>query len=135
MSGLPPLTRWFLRTALLWLLLGLLLGIVVVLPNGPGSLYPPLVHLLAVGWVTQTIFGVAWWMFPRPAPDRSHGPAAMGWAGYVALNAGLLLRLWAEPAAQTGAALPVGLLALSGVLQLLAVAILGPVLWRRAGGT
>lgn len=132
---MPSLTRWFLGTALLWLLLALLLGIAVVLPDGPGSLYPPLVHLLVVGWVTQTIFGVAWWMFPRLAPDRSHGPAAMGWAGYVALNAGLLLRLWAEPRAQTGAALPVWLLALSGALQLLAVTMLAPVLWRRAGAT
>jgi hypothetical protein len=91
--------------------------------------------MLTVGWITQTIFGVAWWMFPRPGPGRSHGPVGVAWAGYALLNVGLLLRLWFEPRALTGAELPGLMLAVSGVVQLLAVSVFVPILWRRVSGS
>jgi hypothetical protein len=61
---MPPLTRWLVRAALVYLLLGLLTG-AVYWANVQWSLWPPLaalspiyVHMLVVGWLTQLIFGV-----------------------------------------------------------------------------
>jgi hypothetical protein len=64
---MPALTRWFLRSALVYLVAALLVGVALALPHGPAldALAPVWTHLFMVGWVTQTIFGVAYWMFPR----------------------------------------------------------------------
>lgn len=82
-------------------------------------LWPTYVHLLVVGWLTQLIFGVAYWMFPRYSAERPRGSERLGWGTFVLLNAGLLLRVIAEPwhaLAGHGAALLVS----SALLQLLA---------------
>lgn len=137
---MPPLTRWFLRTALAWLLLAMLLGLAIALPAfGPealrAALRPVWVHLLMVGWVTQMIFGVAWWMFPRSAPARSFGNPVLGWSAYALLNAGLALRVLSEPALATapGPAVRAALVA-SAALQLLATALFVATIWRRVRG-
>lgn len=59
-------------------------------------LWPTYVHLLVVGWLTQLIFGVAYWMFPRPRAAASPWTERLGWVAYGCLNAGLLLRALAE---------------------------------------
>lgn len=51
-----------------------------------------------VGWVTQMIIGVAFWMFPKYTRERPRGSEALAWITYVLLNVGLLLRAIAEPA-------------------------------------
>lgn len=100
---MPPLTRWFIKTSLLCLVAALLVGLAQAAPPSLGL--PPLVaaagpvyvHLLAVGWITQMIFGVAYWMFPRHTAERPRGSDGLGIAAYALLNAGLLLRVLAEP--------------------------------------
>ena len=71
--------------------------------------------------MTQLIFGVVIWMFPKYSTAQPRGNERLGWATYGLLNAGLLLRAIGEPlsAAQpaSGAGWP---LAASAVLQLLA---------------
>lgn len=107
---MPALTRWFIKTSFLYLLAALLAGIAQAMP--PASADPwvriaagtAFVHLLTVGWLTQMIFGVAHWMFPRHSRDRPLGSEALGWCAYVLLNAGLVLRA-AHPAGVWGAAL------------------------------
>jgi heme/copper-type cytochrome/quinol oxidase subunit 1 len=54
-------------------------------------------HLLVVGWLTQLIFGVAYWMFPRYSAERPRGSERLGWATFALLNLGLLLRGISEP--------------------------------------
>jgi len=137
----PPLTRWFLRTALAWLVLAMLAGVAITLPTvGPEALHaalqPVWVHLLMVGWVTQMIFGVAWWMFPRPAPARSFGNPVLGWSAYAALNAGLLLRVLSEPALATapGPGVRAALVA-SAALQFFATLAFAATIWPRTRGT
>jgi hypothetical protein len=112
----PRLTRWFIRAGLLYLLAALVLGVGLALdPAGlPAGLRPATFHLFVLGWITQLIFGVAHWMFPRASRDRPRGAEPLGWAAFALLNAGLLLRLVSEPAV----AWPGGWLALSGGLQL-----------------
>jgi hypothetical protein len=50
-----------------------------------------------VGWVTQLIIGVAYWMFPKFTKEQPRGSAPLAWAVYWLLNSGLLLRVIAEP--------------------------------------
>ena len=49
------------------------------------------------GWLTQLIFGVVFWMFPKYSADQPRGSNLLGWWTYGLLNAGLVLRAIAEP--------------------------------------
>ncbi|MGW8249659.1 MAG: hypothetical protein ACWGO1_03380, partial [Anaerolineales bacterium] len=68
---MPVLTRWFLKSSLLFLVLSALLGVLLAaraplgLPGAIGAFNPLFFHLFMVGWVTQLIFGVVFWMFPK----------------------------------------------------------------------
>ena len=135
---MPPLTRWLVRTALLCFVAGLLLGVAMQVRGAReafpllAAAWPGYVHLLTVGWVTQLIMGVAFWLFPRTDRSRPAPPAWLGWTGYVLLNLGLLLRLAAEPAAMLDAATPLRrLLPLSALLQLAAACCFALLLWPR----
>lgn len=121
---MPVLTRWYVKTAILYLVVALLLGAVLA-GNGlvplPALLVlaaPAQIHLFVVGWLTQLIFGIAYWMFPKASPERPRGSDAVAILVYVALNLGLVARAVGEPwqAASPGA-VPGGLLVVSGVLQ------------------
>jgi len=117
---MPTLTRWFVKTSLAYFVLALLVGILLSL-NAVGGLFPVYLHLLVFGWLTQLIFGVVFWMFPKYSRDRPHASERLGWATYILLNLGLILRAFAEPL-QTNHPAPVWgwLLAVSAVLQWLA---------------
>lgn len=100
---MPPLSRWYIKAAMIYFIAALLLG---ALQGLQGSLHPhpvvaasgpAYVHLLVVGWITQMIFGVAYWMFPKYAPDAPRGSNTVAVATFVLLNLGLLLRVVFEP--------------------------------------
>src|SRR5690606_29312518 len=97
---MPLLARLLIKTALCYLGLALLLGVGLAAGVGPGmaAFGPTWVHLLVVGWLTQLIFGVAFWLFPRHSRERPYGRTAPAWAAYGLLNLGLALRVAAEPA-------------------------------------
>jgi cbb3-type cytochrome oxidase subunit 1 len=134
----PTLTRWFIKAALVYLVVALLVGIVVamqaVVDAGPliGALTPVYFHLFMVGFVAQVIFGVAYWMFPRHSKERPRGSEALALVTYLALNAGLISRAIAEPMV---AVEPVtawrGLLAVAAVLQWLAGVTFAANTWSR----
>jgi hypothetical protein len=121
---MPPITRLFVKTALVYFVAALIVGIAVTLPalrsSLPflGGLTPVYFHLFMVGWVTQLIAGVAYWMFPKFTRTQPRGSDRLAWATYLLLNAGLLLRVVAEPALGVSA-LPLWgwLVALAAVLQ------------------
>jgi hypothetical protein len=97
---MPPLTRWYIRSAMICLILGLVLGALHLVPGAPpwiGAAGPAAIHLIVVGWITQMIFGVAYWMFPKHTADRPRGPDGLAIATFVLINAGLALRVLAEP--------------------------------------
>ncbi len=124
---MPPLTRWFIRAALVYFILALLTGVAlalrlaVALPVWVSALQPVYFHLFMLGWVTQLIFGVVFWMFPKFSMEQPRGSERLGWASFWLLNAGLALRAGGEPwaAAQPGSVAG-WLLAASAILQLLA---------------
>ncbi len=98
---MPPITRWFIKTALVYFVLALLVDLVIAfqgwLPFSLPALFPIYIHLLAEGWLTFLIIGVALWMFPKFSREQPRGSERLNWAAYGLLNAGLLLRIIAEP--------------------------------------
>jgi hypothetical protein len=99
----PPLTRWFVKTALVYLIAALFGGALlasgwlVSLPAAVAVASPAQIHLFVVGWLTQLIFGIAYWMFPSHSRDLPRGRNDIAIAVYVLLNVGLILRAVAEP--------------------------------------
>jgi len=139
---MPTKARWFIRTAFLYLGAGLTLALVRaaqsagLVPGEGAALWLPQLHFLTVGWLTQLIFGVAYWLFPSPASSDTGEELCEGilWGAYGALNAGLLLRLGAEPALFPAAVQAWGLVA-SAFLQWAASLLLVGHFWRRVRAT
>jgi hypothetical protein len=131
---MPTETRWLVRTALLYLAVALGLGLwragqgAGLVAGSPATLWLPQLHVLTVGWITQLIFGVAYWLFPRPTSD-DWGPPLM-WTAYGLLNLGLLLRLVSEPALLPEPLRLWGLVVSAG-LQWAAGLLLAGYFWRR----
>jgi hypothetical protein len=96
------LVRLYLRTAFFFLALGLTGGLWVEFQTTAGGLIShgmvvAHVHLLLVGFLLMTIFGVAFWLFPRSGRGQPIGPYPnlVGFA-YVLLTAGTLIRAVTE---------------------------------------
>lgn len=124
---MPALSRWYIKLAMLYLIAGLMLSTVQALPTRlqPSAVVaftgPASIHMLVVGWITQMIFGVAYWMFPKFSPEAPRGDNAIAVATFVLLNMGLLLRIVVEPIhAWHPTSLPGWLLVVAGGAQALA---------------
>ncbi len=85
-----------------------------------------------VGWVTQMIFGVAYWMFPRISKENPRGWEGLALVTYVTLNVGLIARAVVEPIlALRPAPLWTVTLILSAVLQWIGALAFAANTWRR----
>jgi cbb3-type cytochrome oxidase subunit 1 len=99
---MPPLTRWMIKTSLVYFLLALLAGIALAARQAFGltwitaGLTPVYLHLFLVGWLTLLIFGVVYWMFPKFSRENPRGSEFLGWASFLLINAGLILRTVGE---------------------------------------
>lgn len=128
---MPTLTRWFLRAAIVHLVLGLCLGVALASDALPaGGWQPVYVHLLVMGWATQMIFGVAYWMFPRRRPLDLSVFDRVGWTCFLTMNGGLALRALAEPVAGS-AGCASGVLLAAALLQLIAIVAFVAQAWPR----
>ena len=99
---MPRLTRWFVKTSFLYLTLALIAGLLIEIQSiwkfvVLGGLFPVYIHLFVLGWITQLIFGVVFWMFPKYSIEKPRRSETLGWWTYVLLNIGLILRIVAEP--------------------------------------
>jgi hypothetical protein len=95
---MPAITRWFVKSSLVCLVLGLIAGVWQQIPGAEkASIVPVYMHLLTFGWLTQLIFGIAIWMFPLFSKEHPRGPEWLAWGIFTTLNAGLLLRVIFEP--------------------------------------
>jgi hypothetical protein len=98
----PTLTRLFIKSAMLYLVAALILSTAMQSPlrgKVPFLLvvWPTYLHLLVVGWLTQLIFGVAFWLFPKHPAAHHRGSDPLGWTTFFLLNLGLILRAIVEP--------------------------------------
>ncbi len=135
---MPTLTRWTIRAALVYLLAGLLTG-ALYWANAQWAFWPPLaalnpiyIHLLVVGWATQLIYGVIYWMFPIIRKDNMRGDPRLAWSVPILLNVGLILRAIFEPWRTLEASDLNGVgLALAALLQVIAGYLFVIVCWPR----
>jgi hypothetical protein len=135
---MPLLTRVALRAALAYLVAGVAAGALYWLnatwPFWPfaNAFNPVYIHLLVVGWITQLIYGVMYWMFPIISRANMRGNPRPAWATLVVLNIGLLLRVICEPwrALSPNDINQAGLV-LSAVLQVAAGLLIIWVIWPR----
>ena len=111
----------------MYFILALLAGVIVQartvidLPSRLAALRPVYIHLLTVGWITQLIIGVGYWMFPKFSRENPRGSERLAWATFILLNVGLALRVISEPQVSILAKPDLRwMLALSAVLQLVA---------------
>ncbi len=123
---MPRLTRYFIKTALIYLAAAMLLGFLLILrstidlPAELLALSPVYFHLFMLGGVAQLIFGMLFWMLPKYSKEKPRGHEQLAWAAYTLINIGLVLRVIGEPLNAVRADLGAGwLLALSALLQLI----------------
>lgn len=135
---MTPLVRRFIKTAIGFLLLGLLLGVYLLVRRELFGDWPPQyaisahTHAVFVGFVMFMILGVALWIFPKPlAEDRRYRPQLIA-AVYWLLLAGTLMRFTGELAraysSEHWLAWPV---LLGGLLQAAALALYVWTMWYR----
>ena len=99
---MPTLTRWFIKAGLLYFVAALVVAVLMHAPGAAGqpwlrAIGPTYLHILVVGWLTQLIFGIAFWLFPRYSANRPRGSESLAQVSFVLLNLGLLLRIVGEP--------------------------------------
>lgn len=135
---MTPLVRRFLKSAIVFLITGLLVGLWLSawqhLGLFPGR-YPSVAahtHLLLVGFVMMTIMGVALWMFPRPAAqDERYRPRRMELVWWLLVVA-VPVRSLAEIVSSWSAdALPHRIVFAASAAEVLAIGIFFQNLWRR----
>jgi len=96
------------KTSLVYLLLGILIGLLTFLSHRFSTLEWVLrwrtvhVHLILMGAVIQMIMGVALWMFPRRKEPPPVTTEPEGMTLYVAFNLGTAVRSLFEPFWQAG---------------------------------
>lgn len=123
---------------MLYLVGGLLAG-ALYWANNQWALWPPLaalnpiyIHMLVVGWLTQLIFGVIYWMFPIISKENMRGDPRLAWAVVILLNTGLLLRVICEPwRAMESTSINGAGLVISAILQTIAGYLFVLVCWPR----
>ncbi len=94
---MPRLSRWLIRVAFLYLLLGFSLGALLLahkgIPYAPWlwAWRPAHIEFLLMGWILQLTMGVAFWILPRfwQPPRRPNEGYAV--AAFVLLNVGIWL--------------------------------------------
>lgn len=95
---MPRLTRYAIRLAMLYLLVGMAGWLVYTvdqveaLSGNWSALRPVSIHLITVGWLTQLIFAVIYWMFPIVSRQNPQGERWIAWLGFWSLNLGLCFR-------------------------------------------
>ena len=124
---MPPITRWFVKSAFIYLVAAMAVrllqsaGTFANLSPYLNALGPVYFHMFLVGWVTQLIFGVVFWMFPKYTQEDPRGSDRLGWSTFWLINIGLGLRVIAEPMNTLNPDTGWGwLLAISAILQWLA---------------
>jgi uncharacterized protein involved in response to NO len=91
------LARWFFASAVVYGLLGMLLGLDMAIRGDHGQL-PTHAHIMVIGWVSFAIFGFFYFLLGNAVPRL---PALIHfWLAQVSL-AGLVIGLWLYYSGQT----------------------------------
>jgi hypothetical protein len=66
---MPQISNWFFRLAVCWLLAGIALGLFMAASHDH-SAFPAHAHMNLLGWVSMSIFGVFYRLFPAAAASK-----------------------------------------------------------------
>jgi hypothetical protein len=95
---MPRASVWFIRAALVYLVLGFTLGALLLVNKAIGfsagiwRWLPVHLEILLVGWFVQLVMGVAYWIFPRFGMTRvARGRESLAWLALVLVNVGVWL--------------------------------------------
>jgi heme/copper-type cytochrome/quinol oxidase subunit 1 len=132
------LVRRFIKTAIAFLVVGLLLGgWMLVRRELSGAFAGPYevsahTHAILVGFVMMMILGVALWLFPRPDKADIRYRPALAEAAYWLLTVGTAGRVVGELARPHSAAVWLRwLVVVTGLLQIAAVLVFFYTMWTR----
>lgn len=133
-----PLVRRFIKTAVGFLLLGVLLGVYLLIRRELFNDWPPQyaisahTHAVFVGFVMFMILGVALWIFPKPlAEDRRYRESLIVLVYWLLLT-GTLMRFSGELArAYSSAVWLAWPVLLGGIAQATALALYVWTMWYR----
>lgn len=138
---MPLVARLFLRTGIIYLALTFAAGAALLIAEALGRPVPFIIgvehgHMGFVGWLVNTVAGVALWLLPlnRKAFPETQGryPETAARAAFVLLNVGLPLRLIVEPIYVTHASSAASaLLVASAVFQVAAILTVAWIVWKR----
>lgn len=138
---MPPLVRRYLKTAIGVLILGVGLGVYMLARRELANAWPSPwwisahTHAILVGFVMLMIFGVALWMFPRPAKDDRQFDPRLAEAAYWLLALGTAARVAGELARPLSAAVTVRwTVVIGGSAQALGIALFFWTMWTRIRG-
>ncbi|MFN8577078.1 MAG: hypothetical protein U0354_09505 [Candidatus Sericytochromatia bacterium] len=93
---MPPLTIVFIRTALIYLVIGFGIGALILINKAIlfeprlWQILPLHIQIVLFGWIIQLVFGVAFWIMPR-LENNLYGKVYLAWFSYITLNTGLFL--------------------------------------------
>ncbi|MBX7152014.1 hypothetical protein K1X84_10265 [bacterium] len=136
---MPALSRWFIKTGLVYFVASFILGVTLKIPSlfdawlFMPAMTPVYFHLFMIGWITQIIIGVSWWMFPAQSREHPRGSDRVGWFVYFCINAGLLARAVGEPLVYVRPDQPIPLLVSAGLLWFGGV-VYAVQIWKRVKG-
>jgi hypothetical protein len=94
---MPKASVWFIRMALIYLVLGFTFGGLLLAHKGLGwtpaawMLLPSHVEFLFLGWTFQLAAGMAYWILPRFGRGQPRGDPRLPWPAFFLINAGILL--------------------------------------------
>jgi hypothetical protein len=92
---MPRLSIWFIRFALDYLLLGFTFGGLILFNKGMPlfplvwSLLPAHIEFVLIGWTSQLVMGMGFWILPRFSRPPVRGNEKMAWGAFVLVNAGI----------------------------------------------
>jgi cbb3-type cytochrome oxidase subunit 1 len=99
---MPRLSVWYIRSALLYLLLGFTFGGLILINKGfplhrlVWRLLPAHIEFVLFGWTVLLVLGMAFWILPRFASPPVRGNEKQAWAAFFLVNAGILLGVLAS---------------------------------------
>ena len=135
---MPPLARRYLKTSIVSLIFGLLLGLHIGAAEyaGWGTLRPPYIvahtHVLLIGFLLMLIMGVALWMFPKPKEGDGRHELERAELAWWLVTAGLVVRTSCEIVSAYRAVHWVGVLTfVAACMEALGVIVFFVSLWPR----
>jgi cbb3-type cytochrome oxidase subunit 1 len=126
--------RWFVRSSVSWLALGITLGLCMAVHPQWIIYRPAHVHMNLVGFVSMMIFGVAYHVVPRFSGNALRNRALPGYHWWIsnAGLAGMVTGFVLQPHAGMHGS---GFLVAGGVLETVGAWLFVYNIWRTIGGT